>query len=117
MSVSPICAAPSVRFAMMARALTEAARSGGWVVPGFRSPPRIAGTDRAIRRASNGVVVSIRVKGRPFSAVVADMIEGIVVTNELCGAEAGRCRSCLWERYEVHLEGELGELDGGSAAA
>jgi len=30
-------------------------------------------------------------------AVVADMVEGIVVANELTGVEATRVRTALWE--------------------
>jgi hypothetical protein len=41
--------------------------------------------------------VSIRVKGRPREAVVADMIEGVVVANGLRPPEADRVRNELWE--------------------
>ncbi|CAB4700675.1 unannotated protein [freshwater metagenome] len=35
-------------------------------------------------------------KGRPFVAVAADMIEGIIVTNQLSGPDALRVRGALW---------------------
>ncbi|MEZ5179979.1 MAG: hypothetical protein R2746_17320 [Acidimicrobiales bacterium] len=37
------------------------------------------------------------VKGRLFQAVIADLIEGIVVANELDAAEATRVRTLLWD--------------------
>ena len=41
-------------------------------------------------------MVSVRVKGRPREAVLADMIEGIVVSNELGPPDADRVRNELW---------------------
>ncbi|MEN9823856.1 MAG: hypothetical protein ACO3AV_08375 [Ilumatobacteraceae bacterium] len=83
-------------FAQAARALGGEARRRGLVVPGFRSPPRIVGVDRSIRHHRNGAVVAVRVKGRPFVAVLADMIEGVVAANHLKPPEADRLRSELW---------------------
>ena len=40
--------------------------------------------------------MAVRVKGRPFGAVVADAIEGIVVCNELRADAAGPVRDELW---------------------
>jgi len=54
----------------------------------------------SIRRRSAGAVVSIRLKGRPRSAVIADMIEGVVVTNGLKPPEADRVRTELWTAME-----------------
>jgi hypothetical protein len=94
--------ATSLRFAAAARALADEARALQLVVPGFRSPPRDAGVDRTIGRGRGGgqPVVSVRVRGRPWSAVLADLIEGVVVANGLAGVEAGACRSGLWEAAE-----------------
>jgi hypothetical protein len=39
----------------------------------------------------------VRVKGRPLVAVVADMIEGVVVVNRLVPPVADRLRRELWE--------------------
>jgi len=44
-------------------------------------------------------VVSVRVKGRPQQAVVADMIEGIVVCNGLTSPTADRIRNELWATW------------------
>ena len=41
-------------------------------------------------------MVSVRLKGRPRGAVLADMIEGIVVANYLDGARADLARAALW---------------------
>jgi hypothetical protein len=89
--------ATTLRFAVAARALGAAARDRHLLVPGFRSPPRLAGAERTLRRSPGGVVsVSVRLHERPFAAVVADMVEGIVVANGLQGTEATRVRTALW---------------------
>ena len=40
------------------------------------------------------------VAGRPWTNVLADLIDGIVVVNELDGAAAIRCRTALWSALE-----------------
>jgi hypothetical protein len=42
--------ASSLRFAAAARSLGEVARAGGLTVPSFRSPPRLDGVDRTLKR-------------------------------------------------------------------
>lgn len=93
-----------MQFAATVRTLGSAARSRGLVVPGFRSPPKVPGTERTMRRrADGGATVAVVVKGRPYQAVTADLIEGIVVVNALSGAEATRVRTHLWEAVvEAH---------------
>lgn len=89
---------PSLHFAATVRTLSAAARDRGLAVPSFRSPPRRPGADRTIRRAPGGqATVAVAVRDRPFQAVVADLIEGIVVVNDLDGFEATRLRTALWE--------------------
>jgi len=92
--------ATTVEFAAAARTLTRAARRRGLVGPSFRCPPRLVGVDRSIRRRSDGAVVSIRLKERPRAAVVADMIEGVIVTNRLRPPQADRIRTELWAAIE-----------------
>ncbi len=89
--------ATSLRFAAAARTLGQVARRDGLVVPSFRSPPRTLGLDRSIRRTRSGVVVSIRLRDRPWIAVLVDMIDGLVATNLLDGVDAARLRTLLWE--------------------
>ncbi|NCY17400.1 MAG: hypothetical protein EBX39_11670 [Actinobacteria bacterium] len=89
--------ATSLRFAAAARTLGQVARREGLVVPSFRSPPRTLGLDRSIRRLRTGVVVSVRLRDRPWIAVLVDMIDGVVTTNLLEGVDAARLRSLLWE--------------------
>ncbi len=88
--------ATTVEFASAARALTREARRRGLVAPSYRCPPRLVGVDRSIRRRPDGAVVSIRLKGRPRGAVIADMIEGVVVANGLRPPAADRVRTELW---------------------
>ena len=89
--------ATTAEFAATARTLGRELRSRGLIAPGFRCPPRIVGVDRSLRRWDGGATVSIRVKGRPLTAVVADMIEGAVVANKLVSPRADRLRTELWE--------------------
>jgi len=91
----------SVRFAGAARDLGRAARLRGLDVPGFKSPPRLTGYSRTIRRRAGGATVSIVLRGRPWPAVLADMIEGIVVANDLTGARADKVRAALWLAVET----------------
>jgi hypothetical protein len=51
----------------------------------------------------------VRVKGRPQAAVLADMIEGIVVSNGLVAPDADRLRSELWSVVDA---GVLAALSG-----
>lgn len=91
-------------FATTVRTLAGAARSRGLAVPGFRTPPRIPGAERTVRRSVDGdSTVAVVVKGRPYQAVVADLIEGIIIANDLDGAEATRVRTRLWEAI-VHAQ-------------
>ena len=86
----------SLDFGSAARALGRAARLRGLVVPVFASPPSRGDLDRSIRRRNGSPIVSVRLKGRPRGAVLADMIEGIIVANYLTGARADLARSALW---------------------
>jgi hypothetical protein len=90
----------SLRFAAAARALTQAARLRGFDAPTFRSPPGRTDVDRTIRRRGDAVTVSVRVRNRPWSAVLSDMIEGIVVVNGLSGVPADRARAALWDAVD-----------------
>ena len=93
--------ATSLQFASAARTLGRVARDRGLIVPGFRSPPRLDGVERSVRRRPDGAAtVSILLRGRPWVAVLADMIEGVVVVNDLTGGAATRCRTALWAQIE-----------------
>jgi hypothetical protein len=87
----------TMRFAAVVRELGQECRRHRLVMPGFRSPPRLHGVDRSLRRRADGsLTVAVVLRGRPWAAVLADMIEGIVVANGLDGGEAIRVRSQLW---------------------
>ena len=55
---------------------------------------------RTIRRNRRGATVAVRVGDRPWTAVLADLVDGIVVVNGLDGAAAIRCRTSLWSALE-----------------
>ena len=87
----------SLRFARLARSLGEAARAQGLRAPSFRSPPRLPGVSRSIVRRGPGVTVAVALRDRPWAAVVADMVEGVVAANRLAGVGADRARAALWQ--------------------
>jgi hypothetical protein len=95
------------RFGHTARLLAAAARAAGLVAPAFRTPPRHDGS-RTIRRLPGGVIVAVRLRDRPFAEVVADMVEGVIVANDLTGSVATRVRSMLF--------GALASASGRTAA-
>jgi hypothetical protein len=89
-------AAASVRFAAAARRLAAACRARDLEVPSFRSPPRLPGATRSIRRGPDGAaVVAVGIRARPFPAVAADMVEGALVANRLVGPAAEAHRAAL----------------------
>lgn len=87
----------TVEFAELARLLAQAARRRGLEAPSFRCPPRRVGVDRTIRRHGAAAVVAVRIRSRTGPAVIADMIEGIVVSNRLEAPDADRARNMLWD--------------------
>ncbi|MBM3806321.1 MAG: hypothetical protein FJW19_06695 [Actinobacteria bacterium] len=87
-------------FAWAARVLANRAHRHGLKPPGFRTPPRIVGVDRSLRRIRDGVVVSVALRDRPFLAVLSDMVEGVVAANRLVGREAETARTVLWSGVE-----------------
>ena len=86
---------PALRFADTARRLGAAAHEAGLSVPAFRSPPRVAGASRTIRRYPAGSVVSVRLRGRPFQEVETDMVDGVLAANQVPPADAPRFRARL----------------------
>ena len=90
----------SLRFARAVQALAGAARALGLPVPGFRSPPRLVGVQRSIKRWPGGATVAVVVRGRPWAAVQADLVEGIVAANGLRGPAADAARASLWPAVE-----------------
>jgi hypothetical protein len=87
----------TVDFSHAARLLAREARRRGLVAPSYRCPPRVVGVHRTLRRHPGGAVIAVQVRGRPWAAVVADMIEGVVVVNRLVPPAADRLRTELWQ--------------------
>ncbi len=86
----------AVQFAVAAQTLVRAAQALGLVPPSFKFPPRLPSAARTLRRRRGRCVVSVVVRDRPWVAVQADMIEGVVAANLLDGADADRARTALW---------------------
>jgi hypothetical protein len=96
---------PSLRFARAVQVLTATARAAGLVVPGFRSPPRLVGVQRSIKRWRGGATVSVVVRDRPWAAVLADLVEGVVAANGLRSPASDRVRADLWNALESDAAG------------
>ncbi len=92
-------------FAHAAKLLSGEARRLGLVAPSYRSPPRIVGVDRSLRRYRGGAVVSVQLKGRPWPAVLGDMIEGVVAANKLRPPATDRTRTALWQAIGSESDG------------
>lgn len=90
----------TLAFAHAVRTLSESARLQGLDVPMFRCPPRVPNAVRTIRRTRRGATVSVLVTDRPWTNVLADLVDGIVLVNRLTGREAIRCRTALWSALE-----------------
>ncbi len=94
----------AIRFAGAARDLGRAARLRSLEVPSFTSPPRLDGVHRTIKWRRGRATVAIVLRGRPWAAVQADMIEGIVVANRLSGARADQIRAAMWLAVDTVVE-------------
>lgn len=92
----------SVEFALAVRAIGRELRRQGLVVPSFRSPPRLVGVNRTLRRHPGGAVVAVQLRGRPWVAVLGDLIEGAVVVNRLAPPQADALRTALWDVVDGH---------------
>lgn len=94
----------SLRFARAVQAIAQTARGLGLVAPSFRSPPRLVGVHRSITRWRGGATVAVVVRGRPWPAVEADLVEGVIAANGLVSPAADRARAQLWEALEGRPE-------------
>src|SRR6478735_12287741 len=98
---------PALRFADAARRLGAAAHEAGLHVPAFRSPPRVPDAARTIRRYPAGAVVSVRLRGRPFAEVLADMVDGVLAANQVSAADGPRVRSRLVASLDTALDASV----------
>ncbi len=86
----------TTRFAALVRVVAAEARRLGLEVPGFRSPPRLVGVDRSLRRRpGSSPSVAVRLGARSDAAVAADLIEGVIVANRLAPPAADHARRRL----------------------
>jgi hypothetical protein len=92
--------AGALLFSQAARRLGAATRAAGLTVPAFRSPPRVAGALRTIRRYPGGAVVAVRIRGRSLAEVASDMVEGVLAVNRLDEAAAAPMRPLLHQAVE-----------------
>lgn len=85
----------AVAFGDLVRRVGTAARAAGLAVPAFRSPPRVPGAARSIRRLPGGTVVSVRIGARSEEAVAVDLVDGVIAANRLEERAAARMRAAL----------------------
>jgi hypothetical protein len=91
-----------VSFWELARQVVLEAGRHGLATPGFRSPPRLQGASRTLRRYPSGhCLVSVERRGRAADDVLADMVDGVLAANGLRGSEVERWRAQLMEALAV----------------
>jgi hypothetical protein len=95
---------PHSSFVDAAQLLGAVSGRYGLVSPGFRSPPRVVGVQRTIRRRPGGGVVAVVIKGRPLAAVLADMIDGVIALNNMAHPESDTVRAALWNQVTPLLQ-------------
>jgi hypothetical protein len=93
----------SIEFAEAVRRLSGEARRAGYVAPSVQAKPRGTQT-RTIRRRNDGTAtVTVVLRGRPRPAVLADLVDGVIVANHLSGTDAASLRDVLWSALEPLL--------------
>ncbi|MCC5950689.1 MAG: hypothetical protein JJU45_01190 [Acidimicrobiia bacterium] len=87
----------ALHYAAAAKALAATARRLDLVAPTFRTPPRRPGVHRTLCRSpQGGATVAVTLRGRPWPAVLADMVDGVVAANDLAELDADTTRAALW---------------------
>ena len=86
----------SIQFSRTIRTLGRIANQLGYVTPQFRCPPPSAQYQRSIRRNKDDLSISIVIRGRPWLAVLADIVEGFVIANAKSGQDS-EIRNILWD--------------------
>ena len=92
----------TMQFAAVARLIASETQRFGLIAPSFRSPPRVIGVNRTVRRREGGGVVAVALRDRPFVAILGDMIEGVVVVNHLNAPDSDHVRTALWSILSIH---------------
>ena len=86
----------SIQFSITVRTLGRIANQLGYVTPQFRCPPPSAQYQRSVRRNHDDLSISIVIRGRPWLAVLADIVEGFVIANAKSGQDS-EIRNILWD--------------------
>jgi hypothetical protein len=96
-------------FAWASLELSHACGRLGLVAPSFRSPPADPGVDRTLRRQpGGGVAIAIRLWGRSFADIRADMIDGVLAANRVArgSREGDRLHAALEDVVSLPREWE-----------
>jgi hypothetical protein len=105
--------ATATDFAAIGRILADAAADREIEGPAFRSPPRLPGVQRSVTRNRDGsVTVAVKVRSRPILAVLADMIDGLVLASGLASAQAADFYNHLWTIAQDWMQNEYSPRPG-----
>lgn len=86
----------SIQFSITIRTLGRIAHQLGYQTPQFRCPPPSAKYQRSVRRNNDVLSISIVIRGRPWLAVLADIVEGFVLANAKL-VQDSEIRNILWD--------------------
>ena len=104
----------SIQFSIAVRTLGRIADRLGYRIPQFRCPPPSAKYQRSVRKTGDeNLSISIVIRGRPWLAILADIVEGFVIANTQSGQDS-EIRNILWDCISTNA---LQKIDTDSSEA
>ena len=104
----------SIKFSIAVRTLGRIADQLGYRIPQFRCPPPSAKYQRSVRKTGDeNLSISIVIRGRPWLAILADIVEGFVIANIQSGQDS-EIRNILWDCISTNA---LQKIDTDSSEA
>ena len=104
----------SIQFSIAVRTLGRIADQLGYRIPQFRCPPPSAKYQRSVRKTGEeNLSISIVIRGRPWLAILADIVEGVVIANTQSGQDS-ELRNILWDCISTNA---LQKIDTDSSEA
>ena len=104
----------SIQFSIAVRTLGRIADQLGYRIPKFRCPNPSAKYQRSGRKTGDeNLSISIVIRGRPWLAILADIVEGFVIANTQSGQDS-EIRNILWDCISTNA---LQKIDTDSSEA
>ena len=104
----------SIQFSIAVRTLGRIADQLGYRIPQVRGPPPSAKYQRSVRKTGDeNLSISIVIRGRPWLAILADIVEGFVIANTQSGQDS-EIRNILWDCISTNA---LQKIDTDSSEA